>query len=160
MVGKASRKRSVPVVARRKIIPHVLMDINREYSFFGTKYFPHFHRPYLEICPIRAHKSLPNEGLHNHLNENHSGWTQENDFLCRWLGQLFNIYFFNFFSIFFFNFFFFQVFFFNFLIFFFFSKFSIFNFFLLNFQFFFSIFSFIFTFAMVSDSWPRSAPRM
>ncbi len=31
----------IMLVARRKIIPLVPMDINREYSIFGTKYFPH-----------------------------------------------------------------------------------------------------------------------
>ncbi len=60
MVGKTSKKRLVTVVARRKIIPLVPMDINREYLFLEQNVFLIIFRRYLDICPIKVHETLPN----------------------------------------------------------------------------------------------------
>jgi hypothetical protein len=57
MVAKAYKMRLVSVVARRKIIPRVPMDINRDILFLEQNLFLIIDRRYLDICPIKVHKT-------------------------------------------------------------------------------------------------------
>jgi hypothetical protein len=78
MVDKASKMRLLPVVGHKKIILYVPMDINLEFSIFGTKYFPPYHRPYLENCRIKVHKTLPNGRVDIYKEVSSGGFTQIN----------------------------------------------------------------------------------
>jgi hypothetical protein len=60
MVGMVSKKRLVTVVARKKIIPVCPWTSTENILFSEQNISLVIYRRYLEICPMKVHKTLPN----------------------------------------------------------------------------------------------------